>query len=106
MTEVGLGPATVNLTGIVQNDSWSLAFTLTAGGLPYDLTGATIVAKLVLADTTKINLGISVTDAAAGEMTVSCTAAPLIDGDAQWALRVNARTMMSGYADGIADILD
>lgn len=103
MTDVSLGPATVNLKGIVENDNWSIALTLTSGADPYDLTGATIVAKMKLAEET-VDLTAAVTDAVNGKLTVSQTDAPLIK-NGQWALRINHRTVMSGKVSGVGDVL-
>lgn len=105
MTDVSLGPAVVNLKGIVENDNWSIALTLTSGGQPYDLTGAVIVAKLKPKTGTSINLTTNVTDPTNGKLTVSQTAAPLIEDGSKWALRINNRTIMSGTVKGTADVL-
>lgn len=105
MTDVTLGPAAVNLKGIVANDAWSIALTLTSGGSPLDLTGATIVAKIKADADTSHTLTTEVTDAAGGELTVSQAAAPTIPSGAKWALRINGRTLMGGSVSGKEDVL-
>jgi hypothetical protein len=104
MTDVSLGPAAVNLKGIVENDAWSIALTLTAGGDPYDLTGATIVAKMKLSSGSVV-LTTNVTDAPGGMLTVSQADAPLIGSGGKWALRINGRTIIGGGVSGAADVL-
>lgn len=104
MTDVNLGAAVVNLNGIVENDNWSIALTLTSGGVPLDLTGATVVAK-AKSRTATYNLTVTVTDAAAGKLTIAQSDAPRYDAIGKWALRINNRTMMAGDVNGSADVL-
>lgn len=102
---VNLGPAVVNLVGIVENDDWAIAIALTAGGDPYDLTAAVISAKLKT-KTTSYPLTAVVTDALGGLLTVSQADAPTLPGGSRWALRINARTLLAGTVTGIGDVLE
>lgn len=102
---VSLGPAAVNLLGIVENDDWAIALTLTTGVDPYDLTGATVTAKIKPTTGTSYTLTTVITDDVGGQLTVSQSGAPLITSGAKWSLRINARTIMSGSVNGTADVL-
>jgi hypothetical protein len=104
MTDIPLTPATVNLIGIVQNDSWSVNLVITNGTAPYNLTGATIVSK-ISTSAGSYPLTVTVTDAVNGKLTLSMTSSPLIPYGSTWALRINARTLMEGTATGMADVL-
>lgn len=104
MTDVTLGPAVVNLKGIVENDNWSIPITLTSGGTPVNLTGAVLVAK-IKTSAASIPLTAVVTGALAGELTVSLTDSPAIGSSAKWALRINNKTWLAGSASGVADVL-
>ena len=71
---VPLGPAVVNLTGVRAGDANLVAVTVTSKDAPVDLSGLTLAAqarkKLTDADPAVTAL-ITVTDAAAGEFTIS-----------------------------------
>lgn len=104
MSDVLFGPAVVNLVGIVQNDSWTIALTLTSGDSPFDLTGATIAAKMVTAASSYV-LTVVVTDELNGMLTISQTTAPSIDPSSAWAMRINGRTILTGNVSGMVDVL-
>lgn len=104
MTDVSFGPAPVNLTGIVQNDSWSVAVGLKADGAPYDLTGLECVASMKVGSA-NVPIVVTITDADAGQFTLSQTEAPLIGVGGRWALRVGTRTMLAGTVTGKPDVL-
>jgi hypothetical protein len=58
----------------VRGDDWSIPGTLTSGGVAVDLTGATVTAQLrsrVEKSTVAATFTVTVTDAAAGELTLS-----------------------------------
>lgn len=104
MTDVNLGPAEVNLTGIVEHDAWSLAVTLSNGTTPYNLTGLTCTASILLGDGTHSAIAVAVTNAAAGQLTLSQATAPQIY-TSPWALRVGTRTMLAGTISSRRDVL-
>lgn len=102
---VSLGPATVNFTDMVANDSWTVGLTLSVNGTAMDLTGQTITAKMKIGSTS-YPITVTVTNAAAGQLTLSMTTSPTIPtSPAVWALRVGARTMLEGTVTGRADVL-
>jgi S1-C subfamily serine protease len=103
MTNLLIGPAVVNLVGIVENDSWAASLVITANGSPLDLTGLTITAKLITS-AGAFPIAITVTDAANGEVTISQDDAPLV-GVGQWAMRIGSRTYFMGSVTGLKDIL-
>lgn len=96
--EINLKPATVNIRGLIEHDSWSLSLTLTVAGEPYDLTDLEVIAKMN-SGSAKYNIHVEVTDAEAGELTLSQTNAPLIDNGV-WKLRVGVRTILRGKVFG------
>lgn len=104
MTDVNLGPAEVNLDGIVEHDAWSLAVTLTDGTTPYNLTGLTCTASILLGDGTHSPITVTVTNAVAGQFTLAQTSAPAIY-TCPWALRVGTRTMLAGSISSQRDVL-
>lgn len=105
MSDVKLGPAQVNLVGIVQNDSWSLALTITVSGTAMDLTGQTINAA-IKDGSVSYPLTVAVTNATGGQLTLSQAKAPAFGNySATWALRVGGRTIISGGVSGTGDIL-
>lgn len=103
MADLSLTAAVLNLNGIVENDSWSIDLTITSDGSPMDLTGATVVAKILAAEVS-YPLTTAIADAAGGKLTVSMTQSPLIEYGT-WALRVNDRTMVRGSVNGLPDVL-
>ena len=103
--EIQLGPQQANLLNIVQHDDWKtrVLTCLDQDGNAIDLTGATLTADIA-ANGTTYPLSVQVVDAAAGQVRVSQTAAPLI-GSGAWAMRVNNETVFRGIVTGVADIL-
>lgn len=96
MVDVQFGAQRVNLLGLIEGDGWSVPITITSGGLPFNLTGATI--------TSAMNIGgvffpitVLVTDAINGKLTISQASAPLINCEGSWYLRVDTRTFLAGY---------
>lgn len=94
VTEVSMGPARVDIAGLVEGDSWTLSFSLATGGVPYNLTGLTIV-SCIRCGKTDYPITVNVTSAINGQLILSQMAAPLVSG-ASWALRVGTRTMVQG----------
>lgn len=74
MVTVPFGPAVVDLTGVRAGDQNLMAVTLTTGGDPLDLTGATVTAQArkVVTDLgpPALSATVVVTDAAAGQCSV------------------------------------
>lgn len=103
MANIILGPATVNLVGIVENDAWSAQLVLTSDGVPIDLTGLTITAKIITDDQI-YSITATVTDAVNGKLTISQNDAPRI-GVARWAMRIGTRTYFEGSVTGKKDVL-
>lgn len=103
MANIILGPAMVNLVGIVENDAWSAELILTSDGVPVNLTGLTIVAKIIT-DEQSYPITATVTDALAGRLTISQSDAPRISV-AQWAMRIGTRTYFEGSVTGKKDVL-
>lgn len=103
MANIILGPAMVNLVGIVENDAWSAELILTSDGVPVNLTGLAIVAKIIT-DEQSYPITATVTDAAAGRLTISQNDAPRISV-AQWAMRIGTRTYFEGSVTGKKDVL-
>ena len=103
MANIILGPATVNLVGIVENDAWSAELVLTSDGVPVDLTGLAIVAKIIT-DEQSYPITATVTSAVDGRLTISQNDAPKINV-AQWAMRIGTRTYFEGSVTGKRDVL-
>lgn len=103
MANIILGPATVNLVGIVENDAWSAQLILTSDGVPINLTGLAITAKIITDEQT-YPITATVTDAVNGKLTISQNDAPRIR-TAQWAMRIGTRTYFEGSVTGRRDVL-
>lgn len=72
MAAVDLSPARVDISGIRAGDRNLITMTLTNGGVPINLTGKTVAAQArqTATDTAMLAAVVTITDAAAGAITV------------------------------------
>lgn len=103
MTAISFGPSQLDLKGIIEADSWLLSISLTVSGAPYNLTGLTCTAQ-ARTDTAVFPITVVVTNAAAGQLTISQSPAPLMSSGT-WGLKVGTRTLIVGSIVGIARVV-
>ena len=72
MVAVDLSPARVDISGIRAGDRNLITMTITSGGAPVNLTGKTVTAQARLTpnDVTMLSAVVTITDAAAGAISV------------------------------------
>lgn len=89
MAAIDLSPARLDISGIRANDRNLITATITSGGVPMNLTGKTVEAqaRLTAVDVAMLSAVITVTNAAAGAITIrwpGAAVATLLAGAAKW----------------------